>query len=342
MYENYSVLFVDDEVHILSSLKRGLFDEEYTCYFASSGKEALDIMEHEKIAVIVTDMRMPEMDGFHLLKIVKDRWPRTVGIVLSGYTQLQQILTTINQVDIFKYITKPWNLEEEFKFVIYKALDYYILQEENEVNKIALQKKNEAYQNIFKSIQTIMDNAKNSCYILGVFGKAIHKYNRNAGSYVSEEFYVFEEIIFDDFTIAVTEEKKEYNGEKFERDFLKYIQSKIEVSKIENKLDKNLKIDFSPRIVESALNACITVLYQELKGNGLLVNFDLIADKGVTISLFSILTFEDNMPESVNLANKKVEFLNSIFQETLKLCKMDFAALNVNEKLAIVISIFTN
>ncbi len=339
MYENYSVLFVDDEVNILSSLKRGLIDEEYSCHFASSGKEALKIMECEKIAVIVTDMRMPEMDGLHLLRIVKDRWPRTVGIVLSGYTQMQQILTTINQVDIFKYITKPWKLEEEFKFVLYKALDYYILQEENDEYKIALQKKNEAYQNIFKSIQTIMDNSKNSCHILGVFGKSIHKYNRCVKNGLSDEFNEFEEIIFDNFTTAVTGEKKEYNGEKFEKDFLKYIQSNKEVSKKESKLDKNLKINLNPSIVESTLNACMTVFCQELKGNDLLVTFDSIPDRCVTISLFSRLTFEDDMRENLTLSDKKVDFLNSIFQETLKLCMMDFCVINKNERLAIVISI---
>ena len=112
MYRGYSVLFVDDEVNILNALRRGLIDEEYTCYFAISGQQALRIMEAEKIAVIVTDMRMPGMDGLALLKEVAAKWPLTVKIVLSGFTQLQQILATINQVDIFKFITKPWKLEE--------------------------------------------------------------------------------------------------------------------------------------------------------------------------------------------------------------------------------------
>ena len=68
-----------------------------------------------------------------------------VKIVLSGYTQLPQILATINQVDIFKFITKPWKMEEEFISVIHKALDFYRIREENEEIKIALKKKNQAY-----------------------------------------------------------------------------------------------------------------------------------------------------------------------------------------------------
>jgi two-component system, NtrC family, response regulator HupR/HoxA len=68
---NYSVLFVDDEINILNSLDRGLMDEDYKCYFALNGKKALEILEKEQICVIVSDMRMPEMDGLTLLKLVK-------------------------------------------------------------------------------------------------------------------------------------------------------------------------------------------------------------------------------------------------------------------------------
>ena len=67
MYENYRVLFVDDEQNILNSLRRGLADEEFYCHFATSGNQALEIMKQYNIAVIVTDMRMPEMTGLELL-----------------------------------------------------------------------------------------------------------------------------------------------------------------------------------------------------------------------------------------------------------------------------------
>jgi DNA-binding NtrC family response regulator len=75
-----AVLFVDDEVNILNSLRRGLIDVDYKCFFASSGKEALEIMKENLISVIVTDMRMPEMDGLTLLKEVKEKYPMTVGL----------------------------------------------------------------------------------------------------------------------------------------------------------------------------------------------------------------------------------------------------------------------
>lgn len=338
MYENYSVLFVDDEVNILSALKRGLIDEEYTCYFASSGKEAIEIMRNEKIAVIVSDMRMPEMDGLHLLKIVKEQWPKTVAIILSGYTQLQQILTTINQIDIFKFITKPWNLEEEFKFVLYKALDYYILQEKNEEYKIALQNRNEAYQNIFKSIDTITSNAKKSCYTLGVLGMAILNYNRSLNEILSDEFNDYEKMIYENFTDALTGEKKEYLSEKFESKLSQFIQSKIEVSKVENKLDSSLMIKYSPSIVEAVLTACTSVFEKEFKETGLLLIYGMSPNKCITITFMSEGDLEVSKIEE---AQKKADFLNSLLIKTLKYCLIEFGVIIKKGQLLIIISIDT-
>lgn len=163
---NRTVLFVDDEVNILNSLRRGLIDEEYESIFANSGQEALKLLEENEVHVLVTDMKMPEMDGLTLLKIVREKYPSIICIVLSGYTQLQQILATINQVDIFKFITKPWKLEEEFKHIINQALDYYNLQAEREELKKALENKNIAYQQMLKNMGQANENLKKESAIL--------------------------------------------------------------------------------------------------------------------------------------------------------------------------------
>ncbi len=68
---------------------------------------------------------MPEMNGLELLKEVKELYPKTIRIVLSGYTHITTLLTAINQGQIYKFITKPWKLEEEFKPVIREALEFY-------------------------------------------------------------------------------------------------------------------------------------------------------------------------------------------------------------------------
>ena len=123
--EKRTVLFVDDEEKILKSLKRGLLDEPYNTLFATSGKEALEILKQKEVHIIVTDMRMPEMSGLDLLRTVKQDYPHIVRMVLSGYTQVTTLLTAINQGEIFKFITKPWQLEEEFKPAIREAVEYY-------------------------------------------------------------------------------------------------------------------------------------------------------------------------------------------------------------------------
>lgn len=125
--EKRTVLFVDDEEKVLRSLKRGVLDEPYNSLFANSGKEALELIERNEVHVLVTDMRMPEMTGLELLKQVKQTHPHIVRIVLSGYTHITTLLTAINQGNIYKFITKPWKLEEEFKPVIRQALEYYEL-----------------------------------------------------------------------------------------------------------------------------------------------------------------------------------------------------------------------
>jgi two-component system response regulator HupR/HoxA len=127
-----TVLFVDDEERVLSSLQRGLLDEPYNTLFANSGKEALEILKQQEVHVIVTDMRMPEMGGLELLRIVKEDYPHIIRMVLSGYTEVSTVLTAINQGEVYKYITKPWRLEEEFKPSILEAIEHYNLQGERD------------------------------------------------------------------------------------------------------------------------------------------------------------------------------------------------------------------
>ncbi len=72
-----------------------------------------------------TGMRMPEMSGLELLKIVKEKYPQVIRLVLSGYTQITTLLTAINQGEVYKYITKPWDLEDDFIPTIREALEHY-------------------------------------------------------------------------------------------------------------------------------------------------------------------------------------------------------------------------
>ena len=132
MDEKRTILFVDDEVRLLRSLEQAMLDEPYDTLYAESGAEALKLLEDNEVHVIVTDMRMPEMSGLALLKIVKEKYPHIVRLVLSGYTQVTTLLTAINQGEIFRFITKPWKMEKEFKTVLEQAVEYYNLHAERD------------------------------------------------------------------------------------------------------------------------------------------------------------------------------------------------------------------
>ncbi len=125
MDEKRTILFVDDEVRLLRSIERGLIEQPYHLLFAESGEQALRILAKNQVHVLVTDMRMPEMTGLELLKTVKERYPQIVRIVLSGYTQVSMLLAAINQGEIFRFITKPWRMEEDFIPAIREAVENY-------------------------------------------------------------------------------------------------------------------------------------------------------------------------------------------------------------------------
>ena len=121
--EKRTVLFVDDEVKCLSSIKRACADEPYETLFANSAKDAVEILRQNEVHVIVTDMRMPEMSGEQLLGIVKEQYPRTVRIAFSAY--INTLLSAVSEQEVFRYITKSSEFIKELKSAVLEALDYY-------------------------------------------------------------------------------------------------------------------------------------------------------------------------------------------------------------------------
>ena len=105
------ILFVDDERKVLESLERGLFDmmDEWDMVFAESGTEALDLMQEEPADVIVSDMRMPGMDGASLLHEVKERHPDTIRFVLTGQVEEEGALRSVDLAH--QFLSKPCDPE---------------------------------------------------------------------------------------------------------------------------------------------------------------------------------------------------------------------------------------
>lgn len=251
------VLFVDDEVKVLNSLRRGLIGEEYKCFFAKSSEEALKVMEEHRISVIVTDMKMPGMNGLQLLKIVEEKYPDTVKIVLTGYAQLPQILATINQVDVFKFITKPWKLEDEFTHIIRQAIDYYNLKEERKLLKERLEKRNALYQNILKStedkLENIRDDLKNVKIINGKTLNFITEKIEDLEWLDPSDKQIFKTIInelmdlFNNYINILPNSQESFKLGKLLDNLHNYLASQ----KIEEKVKITCKVDLSTRVTGS-------------------------------------------------------------------------------------------
>ncbi|ALG68668.1 response regulator [Beggiatoa leptomitoformis] len=116
-----TVLLVDDEERILRSLKM-LFLSKYKVLSTTDGNEALKMLAQEPVHVIVSDQRMPIMLGVDLLRQAKDISPNTMRLLLTGYSDLQAIVGSVNEGEIFRYINKPWQAEE-LKATVDKAVE---------------------------------------------------------------------------------------------------------------------------------------------------------------------------------------------------------------------------
>jgi len=107
---NRQLLYVDDE-HDNLIVFRSTFDESFDVLTASSGQEALALLERSEIPVIVADQRMPGMTGVEFLELVRVRHPYSIRIILTGYTDAAAMMDAINKGHVYSFVTKPWERE---------------------------------------------------------------------------------------------------------------------------------------------------------------------------------------------------------------------------------------
>ncbi|MBU0910202.1 MAG: response regulator [Proteobacteria bacterium] len=161
MIEQVKILCVDDEPNVLRALKRLFIDEDYEILTAASGEEGLELLEKEyPVQLVLSDYRMPAMDGVDFLKRVCERWPDTIRIVLSGYADTAAIVAAINEGQIYKFIAKPWD-DNELKITIAKALEVYFLNEQNQRLTSELQDSNEELSTINQNLEEIVRERTN-------------------------------------------------------------------------------------------------------------------------------------------------------------------------------------
>jgi response regulator RpfG family c-di-GMP phosphodiesterase len=136
------ILCVDDEPSILSALRRLFRSQGYTIFTAGSGQEGLDLLAKEPIDLVISDMRMPHMDGAHFLAEAFARWPDMKRILLTGYADATSTVAAVNQGKIWGYISKPWN-DGELILEVQKALAHSQLTREHAALTELTQRQNE-------------------------------------------------------------------------------------------------------------------------------------------------------------------------------------------------------
>lgn len=125
-----TVLAVDDEVRSQEALRRTL-EEDFTVFTASDVQAARAIMEREFVHILLCDQRMPGTSGIEFLREVRQQWPDVVRIIISGYTDSEDIIAGVNEAGIYQYLLKPWQ-PEQLLLTLKSAAEMWRLQQENQ------------------------------------------------------------------------------------------------------------------------------------------------------------------------------------------------------------------
>ena len=134
-----TLLCVDDEPNILSSLRRLFRSNGYRVLTAEGGAAGIQVLEKEAVDVIISDMRMPEMNGAQFMIKVRERWPDTMRLLLTGQSEIQSIQEAINGGEIYRYITKPW-VDDDMLLVVRHALERrQLVQDKQRLEALTLQ-----------------------------------------------------------------------------------------------------------------------------------------------------------------------------------------------------------
>lgn len=146
------VLFVDDEKNVLSSIQRLMHKEEFNVTVTDSPEEALCYLADDSYSVIVSDQRMPSMDGSKLLGKAREISPDTIRIILTGYADTEAAIEAINRGAVYRFLTKPWN-DEEMRLLIRQAVSQFELVAENKRLHELTKKQNEELKDLNQNLE---------------------------------------------------------------------------------------------------------------------------------------------------------------------------------------------
>lgn len=236
MEQEYSrnLLIIDDEVEITKSLFRQ-FRRKYKVHIATSAENAIPILEKEHIQVVLSDQRMPGLTGIDFFSLIKDKYPDALKLILTGYSDIEAVIGAINEGQVFRYLTKPWN-PVELDLAIEEAFHKFELITNNRVLLDKLKEANLTLERkVLERTQELGDankdlkriNAEKNKYV----GIVAHDLRNPIGNALS-----FSELLISDYTDFSQKDHLKYLAIINERcSFaLNLIESFLDTSKIES------------------------------------------------------------------------------------------------------------
>ena len=151
------ILLVDDEENVTSALVRLLRRDGYEILRANSGLDGLQLLEQNKVGVIISDQLMAGMTGVEFLSRVKELYPDTMRIVLSGYTELKSVTEAINRGAVYKFLTKPWE-DEQLCEHVRDAFSHFEMKIENARLNLDIKEANDKLQEINRELEQSVEN----------------------------------------------------------------------------------------------------------------------------------------------------------------------------------------
>ncbi len=165
------LMVVDDELDNLDLLYR-TFRRDFQVYRASHARGAIEILDREgEMAVIISDQRMPEMNGTEFLSRTVDRFPDTIRILLTGFTDVEDLVDAINSGQVFKYITKPWN-PDRLKAIVGQAVDTYLVLKKRTAELRRALRRESLFNAVTTAIRESLDYSSMLQKIVATIGEA--------------------------------------------------------------------------------------------------------------------------------------------------------------------------
>ncbi|MFV9510116.1 HD domain-containing phosphohydrolase [Tepidibacillus sp. LV47] len=148
----YKILLVDDEISVINSIKRVLDNLNYNIYSTTYPEQAYDLLDTHKFDLVISDQRMPKVSGIDILKYSKKVSHNTVTILITGYADLDVVISAINEGSIYRYISKPWQNDDLVK-IIEESIDYKQRMDQKDTALNLLLSKNKEYENIVHQLR---------------------------------------------------------------------------------------------------------------------------------------------------------------------------------------------